>query len=319
MSITIKNIELSQIRTESYFRDEESDLFFIQDIKTNGLNEPLIVEKENESLFVLVDGYRRYDILSALGVLTVECIVQPYTSKEKRIIKRLGKAFRPGKRRTAYQLKEMIEQLIANDNYTIKLIALHCGVSEKTIQKYIKVSEIDPELLMMVEHVNKGYTAAEIIHNSRLNINIKKELLERYLNEKLNLEILKMIRNITKEKAFEKIPTAFVKEFIDEEIIETYYELKKFPNKIIEKYISHTYMKTNQNDINNLFMYLKIMEESGDITRFIDKLSNNQKDDLLKLFIRLIFKIYPTLNWLNVPVNNHYFKVLEKGNFKPII
>lgn len=252
MSITIKNIELSKIRTETSFRDEEKAAIFVQDIKVHGVNEPLTVEQESEAVYILVDGYRRFNALTALGYNTIQCIVQPLTSEEQRLIKRLDKALRPEKKRTPNELREMINQLLSNEAYTVKWIAKYCDVSEATICKYIKINAIAPELLDMVDGTkSKELSAAEKIHSSNLKMDIKKELMKRYKNGELTLAILDIIRKATKEKLFSKIPSILVRDCIDD-IIDTYYAQKLFYLNIIKKYIPRKFMKLNSASINNL-------------------------------------------------------------------
>lgn len=290
MSITIKNIELSQIRKENSFRNKRKDKRFKQDIKDNGLLVPLLVEREGQFGYVLVDGYRRYDALIAGGFKTVECIIQPQTTITERIVKRLSKALRPEKKRSPADLKSMIEALKV-EGYTVKRISETTGVKIQTIKRYIGILKIDPELLEIADEAGKGYGAAKIIDQFKLDMKFKKVLLKSNLNKEIDQVILKIIGKVTEDTAFESIPSDYAKEFIELKLIKPYLQMKEFPVLIIEEYLTQFHLNVDQTNMDNLLKLLKEIEENDEI-HTLKKLSKKQKDDLFKLLIKLISNIY---------------------------
>ncbi|BDH60688.1 hypothetical protein MTP04_08180 [Lysinibacillus sp. PLM2] len=313
MSITLKSIELSQIRTETSFRDEKKEEIFVKDIKVHGINEPLTVEQESEAVYILVDGYRRFNALTALGYKTIHCIVQPLTSEEQRLIKRLDKALRPEKKRTPNELREMINQLLYNETYTVKWIVKYCDVSEDTIRKYIKINKIDPELLNMVDGTkSKEFSAAEKIDSCNLKMDIKKELMKRYKNGELTLAILDIIRKATKGKLFSKIPSTLVRNCLND-IIDTYYAQKLFYLNIIKKYIPGKLMKLNRASINNLVkMHSKSQKADSKFPSIMEDLTPKQKEGLVKYHWYSILNIHPSLISLTPSVYRNFEEINTK-------
>ncbi|MDN4495132.1 ParB N-terminal domain-containing protein [Ureibacillus aquaedulcis] len=165
-----REIELSQIRLETSFRKNEKDLSLEMDISRNGLIAPLIVQLESEDTYVLVEGYRRFYALQFLGKKYADCFIENYTSEEDRIIKRLRIEFQT-KKRTAYQLEEMINRLLENELYDVKLLASLCNVTEKTIAKYRKGSDVNPDWIRRGRKTGAGRHGFTIIH--KLNVSEK--------------------------------------------------------------------------------------------------------------------------------------------------
>lgn len=248
MTKELKKIKLSQIRLETNYRENEKDLSLELDIARQGLKVPLTVEEENQDQYVLVDGYRRYYALEKLGVEDVNCIVEEQTSEEERILKRLGIELHT-KKRSSYQLDSMIKRLLENEKYDVRLIASLCNVTEATIIKYIRGSDVNPEWLRRGEQTGAGRHGLTDIHNLNVSKEIKNYIADRYINKEVPKSTIEVIKKATKEKAFKNIPEENVKECIDEIIVEhlrNYETMKEivYENSLKAGYIdsSHTYL-----------------------------------------------------------------------------
>lgn len=138
MNLYVKKIRLAQIRLETDFRSKEKDLSLEMSLQRHGLQEPLVVEMEDQQRYVLVDGYRRFYALDFLGVQWADCVVETETSSEERAVRRLRQELHGGKeRKTAYHLDKMVQWLAETGSYDPLLLARLCSVRLEVILKYI--------------------------------------------------------------------------------------------------------------------------------------------------------------------------------------
>lgn len=214
MSKKPKKIKLSQIRLETSYRKSEKDLSLELSINRQELKVPLIVEEEGKNQFVLVDGYRRFYALEFLGMEDAECSIEKLSSEEERIVKRLGIELHT-KKRTAYQLERMINRLLENEKYDTKLIASLCGVTEETIKKYVRSSDVKPKWLKKGEGKNAGRHAyTDILYLNIREVN-KGYIADKYGDRQINKTAVGVIKKATGEKAFKDIPEEHVKECVN--------------------------------------------------------------------------------------------------------
>lgn len=89
----VQKIKLKDILIEEPFRKQNFHLELAYDIKSNGLRNPIKVEKTDENKFVLVEGYRRYFALRYIDENHANCIIENKTSEVTRVIKRLSTEF----------------------------------------------------------------------------------------------------------------------------------------------------------------------------------------------------------------------------------
>ncbi|WP_432357040.1 ParB/RepB/Spo0J family partition protein [Sporosarcina sp. UB5] len=316
MTKQMKEVKLSQIELETSFRNKEKDLSLELDINRNGLKTPLVVEEKSADKYVLVDGYRRYYALDFLGKEVAECIIEPFTSEEERIIKRLGKELHT-KRRTAYQLEKMINRLLENEAYDAKLIASLCNVSTETIAKYIRGSDVNPEWLRRGEKANVGRHAFTDIHNLDVNDDTKDHIVDRYIGKEINKSVVDVIKKSTKEKAFTNLPEEKTKECIDEIIEKKSQEYDAIrevvhKNSLEAKYnkYSHTFMHNV-----NLRSLTKIEKILGN-NNYINFLSNEQRMELNNLARKILLRLNPPITWLNFPNDVQFYEKHAEKNVK---
>lgn len=96
----IQEVSLERIEREAPFRGMDDCENLRNDIRANGLQSPLLVEKTGNGTYLLVEGYRRYWALESLRVKHVPCIVQEESSKDGRIMKRLSTELQTKKRKS---------------------------------------------------------------------------------------------------------------------------------------------------------------------------------------------------------------------------
>src|SRR5699024_482169 len=123
-------------------------------------------------------------VLEFSGVKSASCTIESLSSEEERLKKRIGKEFHT-KRRSAYQLGRMINKLLENESYNIISIASYFNVTEKTIAKYISVSNVDPGIRKEAEQARVGLHALTDIQSLSLNSDTKDHIFKRYINKEV--------------------------------------------------------------------------------------------------------------------------------------
>ncbi|WP_404427731.1 ParB N-terminal domain-containing protein [Ureibacillus chungkukjangi] len=286
-----QQVELSQIRLETFFRNKVKDLSLEMSIKSNGIRTPLIVEEESKDRYVLVDGYRRFYALEFLEIKSVICIVEEQTSEEERIIKRLEVELH-SQQRTAFQLERMIKHLLESKKFDVKKIARNCKVTEETIAKYVRGFDVPTEWIDDAEELNIGRHALTIIHKLDVSEGVKEYLFSLYKNKEITIRTLEIIKKAAKEKTFKEIPEENLIECINHIIEHQSRNFNAVREIIHEISLLDEYNESSHKVIYNLTLKLigkleKILSNSI----FLRYLSTKQKSKLNKelsiLFILL--------------------------------
>lgn len=307
-------IKLSQIRMETSFRNKERDLSLELSISRHGLKVPLIVEQVSKNQYILVDGHRRFYALDFLGGSEVECIVEELSSEEERIIKRLEMELH-SKRRTSYQLERMVNRLLENERYNINLIASMCNVTEGTITKYIHGSNVNSEWLRRGERNGVGRHAFTDIHNLNVNIKVKNEIAERYINKECSKGTVELIKKATKEKAFGDIPDENIINCIDE-IIKLHSKNYEDVKEIVIRYS----LQASYNESSHTFLFgltVKMLTKVIMIlsnSNYAKYLTNMQKEELTNCLQEIQKILTPPLNWSEFPKEQQLFEKVEEEN-----
>ncbi|MFZ3578051.1 ParB N-terminal domain-containing protein [Virgibacillus sp. DJP39] len=311
MSKQPKKIKLSQIRLETSYRKSEKDLSLELSINRQGLKIPLIVEEEGKNQYVLVEGYRRFYALEFLEIEDAECNVEKLSSEEERIVKRLGIELHT-KKRTAYQLERMINRLLENENYDARLIASLCDVTEETIKKYIRGSEVNPEWIRRGEQTGAGRHAFTDIHKLNISEETKNYIADKYIDRQINKSTVDIIKKATNENAFKDIPEENTKECIDQ-IIEQHTKNYETVKEIVsESSLKAGYTKSNHTFMHNLTLVLiKKIERIFRNRYYVDYLSDKQKGKLTKSLRSLILILNPPLKWSDFPKHEQARENLE--------
>lgn len=156
----IKEIPITQlVETENqpfYVLDDERMAALVDDIKINGVLEPILVTVENGKYRILA-GHRRTHASKIAGKETMPCIIKDVKSAtEKLIITNTNltqrKTFLPSELARAYKMQlEGYRELDAHSVRTTAQIAEDNNVSKRTIQYYLKLNHLVGELLELVD------------------------------------------------------------------------------------------------------------------------------------------------------------------------
>lgn len=189
MEIPINNLVETENQPFNVFDDERMDAL-VEDIKINGVLEPILVTEENNKYRILA-GHRRTHASKLAGKETVPCIIKNVKSgTEKLIITNTNltqrKEFLPSELARAYQMQlEGYQELDAHPVRTTAQIAEDNSVSKRTVQYYLKLNNLDSSMLDLVDKgiikVKAGAALSvlseaeqEIIYTFLIENNIKK-------------------------------------------------------------------------------------------------------------------------------------------------
>lgn len=157
-------------------RDDEEMKSLIESIREYGILTPLVVSRQGRrgDVIQLVSGHRRLHAAKELGLQVVPVSYVTMTPAEIAIAVVDSNLQRehilPSEKARAYQLKfeamrhqgRSSGQLVpkSDDNRTMSAIGEDTGESYKTVQRYIRLNNLLPELLQMVDEEKIALTPA---------------------------------------------------------------------------------------------------------------------------------------------------------------
>ena len=173
-------------------RDDEAMLRTIESVYRNGVLVPAIARPSPDGGYELVAGHRRHHACELVGLETMPVIVRNLDDDEATIqmvdsnLQR--ETILPSERAYAYKMKlEAMKhqgerrdltsrQLGEKSQTSVQIMAKEIGESERQIQRYIRLTELIPELLDMVDQKQIAFNPA--VELSFLKPEEQKQLLE---------------------------------------------------------------------------------------------------------------------------------------------
>ena len=146
-------------------RDDEDMMNLIESVKTNGIITPAILREKEDGRYELISGHRRKRACELAGMDTLRCEVVDM-DRDEAIIMMVESNFQrsnilPSEKAFAYKmrmdaLKRQAGRRPANlgplvPNYSRDQIGEQFGESGRQISRYIRLTELVPELLDMVD------------------------------------------------------------------------------------------------------------------------------------------------------------------------
>ena len=172
MKITEINITELHLFRENPFKVRKDDAFdsLVESISIDGIYEPLIVcPDKDESGYIIVSGQRRFEAAKTAGLKTVPAVFHDM-DKDKMIIAIVdnnicSRDILPSEKAFGYKLKnEALKHqgrrtdltsgqvgTKSDDNRTTAQIGDENGESYKTVQRYIRLTSLIPELLSLID------------------------------------------------------------------------------------------------------------------------------------------------------------------------
>ena len=171
----VKIINISDIDDfeEHPFEVLENDdmLKMCESIKDNGVLVPALVRPKENGRYEMISGHRRKRASELCGIETIPCIVRDLSLEEATIIMVDSNMQReeilPSEKAFAYKMKydalKHQGRTLGQDDPKIRtsqLIANEKNESEKTVRRYIRLTELIPKILDMVDNKKIAFNPA---------------------------------------------------------------------------------------------------------------------------------------------------------------
>ena len=175
-------------------KDEEKMDELVESIRMQGILTPVLVRPDDTDGYEMISGHRRMHAAQILGMEKIPAIVKEMTDDESTIAMVNANIQReellPSERAFAYKMKmdamkrQGCRRDLTSDQKGPKLaassIGKEAGFSGTQVKRYIRLTELIPELLDMVDEKRLGFTVAVDI--SYISQDIQKWLYE-YIRE----------------------------------------------------------------------------------------------------------------------------------------
>ena len=142
---------------------------FVENIKENGVIHPVIVRPKEDGTYEMISGHRRKRACELAGIKQIRCIVKDLTDDEAVIIMVDSNLQReeilPSEKAFAYKMKlealthqgkrtdltcDQLGDKLSNKK-SVQLLAEEVGDSKSQVQRFIRLTELIPELLDLVD------------------------------------------------------------------------------------------------------------------------------------------------------------------------
>ena len=187
-------------------RDDEDMERLIQSIDNNGVLNPVILRKNGER-YELIAGHRRKHACLRLGISGIPAIVREL-SRDEAVVEMVDSNLQrehilPSEKAYAYKMKmdamkrkagrpKENSRPLVEDFSTADIIGQDTGESGRQIQRYIRLTELIPELLTMVDEEKIAFRPA--VELSYLTENEQRDLLETIESEDCTPSLAQAIR-----------------------------------------------------------------------------------------------------------------------------
>ena len=268
--------------------DKMSDL--VKSIKDNGVIVPVLVRPDDEGTYEMISGHRRMHAAKLAGLTTIPAIIKPMTNDEATIAMVDANMQReeilPSERAFSLKMKmdAMRRQGYRSDldpdsdderpvdeasatqwrrKETAQIVGEEAGLGKSQVKKYIRLTELIPELLDMVD--NKHLAIALAVEISYFNKEIQHAI---YVNYKetgaMTKEQIQVLKNQTNLENATKYTLKQLLNSVQPEIKEA--GRLSFTRKKLDQYFPKNYtMQKRQEIIYSLLDEWKNRREGADV------------------------------------------------------
>lgn len=197
----IKICDLKEFENHPFKVIENEDMEYLkQSIQENGILMPIVVRELSPNLYEILSGHRRTKACKLLGIETIPCLVRDFNDEQSTILMVDSNLQRevilPSEKAFAYKLKlnalkkqgkrtdltcDQVEHKLKNKK-SIDIVAENSNESRNQIQRYIRLTHLEKDLLDMVD-------------DKVLPLNVGVEL--SYLNEEEQIMLLVKMEELT--------------------------------------------------------------------------------------------------------------------------
>ncbi len=177
--------------------DEEALNELATSIKTHGIIQPIVVNKD-ETGYMIIAGERRWRASKIAGLDTVPCVVKNYTERQIKEISIIENLQREDL--NPIEAARAIKQLMDEYNFTQETVADRIGISRPNIANTLRLLSLCPEVIQMVEQgmLSAGHARclvvisdakvqqkfAQAASNGKVTVRELEKLVKSYLNPK---------------------------------------------------------------------------------------------------------------------------------------
>ena len=156
--------------------DDEKMQDLVESVKINGVLPPVLLRMDENEEYEMVSGHRRMHAAQLAGLTTIPAIVRELSDDDAIVAMVDANIQReellPGEKAFAYKMKQeamkhqgsrtdlTLGQNVPKFKRTTEAIADGTGESYKQIQRYIRLTELIPELLDLVDNKKLQFTVA---------------------------------------------------------------------------------------------------------------------------------------------------------------
>ena len=165
--------------------DDDEMLSLAESIRDNGLLTPIIVNKKPKGRYELISGHRRVRAYQLLGIETILATILELSREEATILMVESNIQRehvlPSEKAFAYKMKldamkqqgkrtDLTSSPLASKLRTAEKVGEGFGDSKDTVRRYIRLTNLTPELLSLVDEGKMGLRpAVELSYISKEN------------------------------------------------------------------------------------------------------------------------------------------------------
>ena len=232
--------------------DDEKMQETVESVREHGVLMPGIARPRAEGGYEIIAGHRRRHACEAVGLETMPMFIRNYTDDEATIIMVDSNIQRedilPSEKAWAYRMKmeALSHQGVKGEEYTADLVGEAAGDSARTVQRYIRLTYLKPELLDYADQGKIILAVAEklsflneeeqswVLQTISENVTIpsksqadelkeesrKGKLTEKRVADILNREVKKVSITISSKKIKDYFPQDYTKKQIEEVIFE---------------------------------------------------------------------------------------------------
>lgn len=250
-------------------RDDEKMIETVASIKKHGVIFPAIVRKKADGGYEMIAGHRRKRACQIAEINEMPCLVRELSDEEATILMVDTNVQReeilPSERAFAFKMKlDAIKKqgkrvdltsTPVEDKLSVDIIAEEFGISREQVRRYVRLTELIPELLEMVDKEKGGMSLRPAVEISYMTKQDQKELLDvillneatpseqqakelRRLSEKGLLERDKIEEILSEEKPNQKEQIKFKVESVRNYFPKGYSveQMQKVMQKLLEEY-----------------------------------------------------------------------------------
>lgn len=128
--------------------DEEALNELASSIKTHGIIQPIVVNKDGDG-YMIIAGERRWRASKIAGLDTVPCVVKNYTERQIKEISIIENLQREDL--NPIEAARAIKQLMDEYNFTQETVAERIGISRPNIANTLRLLALSPDVIKLVE------------------------------------------------------------------------------------------------------------------------------------------------------------------------